>query len=55
MRFGKKVNKIKKELDSEPLYNEIYLKTKTNSYNGKTNTSFYNNKTEKKGSQLIFL
>lgn len=55
MRFGKKVNKIKKELDSEPLYNEIYLKTKTNSYNGKTNTSFYNNKTAKKGSQLIFL
>ena len=51
----KKVNKIKKELDSKPLYNKIYLKTKTKSYNGKTNTSFHNNKTAKKGSQLIFL
>ena len=55
MKFGKKINNIKKEFDSKPLYNEIYLKTKIKSYNGKTNTNFHNNKTAKEGSQLIFL
>ena len=28
MEFGKKLNSIKKEFDSEPLYNEKYLKAK---------------------------
>ena len=55
MKFGKKVNNIKKEFDSKPLYNEIYLKTKIKSYNGKTNTNFHDSKTAKEGSQLIFL
>ena len=34
---------IKKEFDSEPVYNEKYLKVKTKFYNGKINTNFYNN------------
>ena len=32
-------NNIKKEFDSEPAYNEKYLKTKIKSYNGKINTN----------------
>ena len=33
-------NSIKKEFDSEPVYNEKYLKVKIKSYNGKINTNF---------------
>ena len=44
-------NIIKKEFDSEPVYNE---KAKIKSYNGKINTSFHNNKIPKEGSQFIF-
>ena len=48
--FGKKniniLNIIKKE-DSEPEYNEKYLKAKMKSYNGKINTYFHNNKIPK--------
>ena len=40
-------NIIKKEFDSKPIYNEKYLKTKKNSYNGKINTNFHNNKITK--------
>ena len=36
---------IKKEF--EPVYNEKYLKTKIESYNGKINTIFHNNKIPK--------
>ena len=37
-----KVNKvIKKGIDSEPVYNDKYLKTKIKSYKGKINTNFY--------------
>ena len=51
MTFGKKVsNIIKKEFDSTPVYNEKYLRTKINSYNGKINTNFHNNKISKEGS-----
>ena len=46
-----KKKSIKKELDSEPVYNKNYLKAKTKSYNGKMHT----NKTSKKGSQFICL
>ena len=46
-------NNLKKEFDSEPVYNEKYLKAKIKSYNGKINTSFYNNKIAKEGSQCI--
>ena len=33
-------NRIKKEFDSEPVYNEKYLKAKIKSYHGKINTNF---------------
>ena len=46
-------NSIKKEFDSEPVYNEKHLKAKINSYNGKINTNFHNNKIPKEGSQLV--
>ena len=46
---------IKKEFDSEPVYNEQYLKTKIKSYKVKINTNFHNNKIPKEGSQSICL
>ena len=46
---------IEKEFDSEPVYNEKYLKAKTNSYNRKINTNFDNNKIPKECSQFICL
>ena len=46
-------NIIKKEFDSEPVYNEKYLKLKIKSYNGKISTNFHNNKIPKEGSQFI--
>ena len=46
---------IKEESDSEPVYNEKYLKAKVKSYNGKINTNFWNNKIPKEGSQFICL
>ena len=48
-------NIIKKEFDSEPVYNEKYLKAKIKFYNGKINTNFHNNKIPKEGSQFICL
>ena len=48
-------NTIKKEFDSEPVYNEKYVKAKIKSYNGKISTSFYKNKIPKEGSQFICL
>ena len=48
-------NSIKKEFDSEPLYNEKYLKAKIKSCNGKINTNFHNNKLPKEGSRFICL
>ena len=48
-------NSIKKEFDSEPVYNEKYLKAKIKSYNGKINTDFHNNKIPKEGSQFTCL
>ena len=48
-------NSIKKEFDSEPVYNEKHLKAKIKSYNGRINTNFHNNKILKDGSQFIFL
>ena len=46
-------NNLKKEFDSEPVYNEKYLKAKIKSYNGKINTNFHSNKIPKEGSQCI--
>ena len=48
-------NITKKEFDSEPVYNEKYLKAKIKSYNGKINTNFHDNKIPKEGSQFICL
>ena len=48
-------NIIKKEFDSESVYNEKYLKTKIKSYNENINTNFHNNKIQKEDSQYIYL
>ena len=48
-------NSLKKEFDSEPVYNEKYLKAKIKSYNVKINTNFHNNKIPKEDSQYICL
>ena len=39
---------IKKEFDSEPLYDEKYLKAKIKSYNETININFGNDKMQKK-------
>ena len=55
-KIRKKVkNNLKKEFDSEPVYNEKYVKAKIKSYNGKLNTNFHINKILKEASQCIFL
>ena len=46
-------NTIDKTFESDPVYNEKYLKAKIKSYNGKTNTNFYNNKIPKEVSQCM--
>ena len=49
MQFGKRLKIIsKKEFDSEPVYNEKYLKAKIKSYKGNINTNFHNSKIQKK-------
>ena len=48
-------NRINKVFDSEPVYNEKYLKFKVNCYKGNINTNFHNIKTLKQGSQCICL
>ena len=54
MKFGKKVSNItNNQFDSNPVYNEKYIKTKIKSYNGKINTNFHNNKIAKEGSQCF--
>ena len=56
IKFDKKVKyRLKKEFDSEPVYNKKYLKAKIKSYNGKINTNFHNNKIPKEDSKFIFL
>ena len=52
--WEKDKNIIKKEFDSEPVYNEKYLKAKIKSNNGKINTNFHNSKIPKEGSQFLF-
>ena len=47
-------NSLKKESDSEPVYNEKYLKAKIKSCNGKINTNFHN-KISRESSQSICL
>ena len=54
IKFEKKVrNIIKSGFDSEPVYNEKYLKAEINCCNGKINKMFCNNETPKEGSQFI--
>ena len=53
--WGKVKNSIKKEFDSEPVYNEKHLKPKIKSYIGKLNTNFHDDKIPKEGSQFICL
>ena len=48
-------NNLKKEFDSEPVYNEKYLKAKIKSYNGEINTNFHDNKIPKGVSQFLCL
>ena len=48
-------NSIKKKFDSEPVYNDKYLKAKIRSYNGKINTNFHNNKIPKESSKYVCL
>ena len=48
-------NSIKKEFESEPAYNEKYLKTEIKPYQGKINTNFHSDKIQKQGSQCICL
>ena len=48
-------NSLKKDFDSEPVYNEKYLKANIKSYNGKVNASFYNNKIPTEGSHFLCL
>ena len=46
---------IKKEFNSEPAYNEKYLKTKIKFFKVKINTKFHNNRLPNEGSQCICL
>ena len=48
-------NSLKKEFNSEPVYNKKYLKGKIKSNNGKISKNFGNNKIPKEDSQCIFL
>ena len=49
--WNKDSNSIIKRFDSEPVYNEKYLKTKIKSYKGKININFNNKKIPKECSQ----
>ena len=46
---------IKKGPDSEPVYNDKYLKTKMKYYKQKLNINFHNDKIAKEGSHCISL
>ena len=48
-------NSIKKELDSEPVESDNYVKTKIKYYKGKTKTSFFNGKIPKEDSDRLCL
>ena len=54
-KFETKVkNNLKREFDSEPVYNEKYLIAKIKCYNGKVKTNFHSNKMPKESFQFIF-
>ena len=55
-KLGKKVkNSIRKEFDTELVYNEKHLTVKIKSYNGKINKDFHNNKIPQQSSKFICL
>ena len=43
------------KINSNPVYNEKYIKPKIKSYNGKININFHSNKIPKEGSQSVYL
>ena len=52
-KFWDKVsNNIKKDFDSEPVYNEKYLKTKIKTYEGKISSSFHDDGIPKESSSV---
>ena len=53
--WEKVTNIIYKELDSDPVYNKKYIKTKIKPCNGKINAHFQDNKIPIEGSHFIFL
>ena len=53
--WDKVSNPIKKGFDSEPVYSEKYLRTKTKSDEEKISKNFQENKLPKEGSQCICL
>ena len=56
MKVSDKVgNTIKKGFDSEPVYNDKYLRTKIKFYEGETSTNFHGHKIPKEGTQYICL
>ena len=55
-KIWKKVKStIEKEFDSDPVYNEKYLKAKIKFYNGKIKTNLPKNKIPKEVSQYVCL
>ena len=48
-------NNIENEFDSEPVYNEKYLRAKMKSYNKKINSNYYDNKIPKEDSKCMCL
>ena len=53
--WEKASNAIKRELDSNLVYNKKYLRTKIKSYDGKINTNFQINKIPKEDTTFICL
>ena len=53
--WDKVSNFMKKGFDSEPVYDETYLKTKIKSYDDKINTNFDKNVVPKKGFHCVCL
>ena len=54
-KYNEAWEKVKKEFDSEPVFDEKYLKAEIKFYNGKINRNFHNTKIRKERSQFICL
>ena len=57
IQCGKKNSSLlKKSLDSEPVYNDKYIKTKIKIYNSRVNTNFHGNEMpEDNDNALVYL